>query len=242
MPRAHPQPSSNQLQPARNSGVGGSRFSKNISNRSFDEPDEYRLKRGWSLVACDGRSEGDLGRPGYVTVARCGMDGWMDGVEPPHASSTEERHPSRLPARRAPRPRSPGATEVCRDWIGCRRARRGDLRTGANLIPRVGEAESELGKRADAAYEKWTRAYCLQSDGADEFEAALRAQGPGKVAKCPSWSPGALSRRHLRAACYLRPGPARPWYELDNLGFAGVLRRFACESCATLHSVTAPTG
>ncbi len=140
----------------------------------------------------------------------------MDGVEPPHASSTEERHPSRLPARRAPRPRSPGATEVCRDWIGCRRARRGDLRTGANLIPRVGEAESELGKRVDAAYEKWTRAYCLQSDGADEFEAALRAQGPGKVAKCPSWSPGALSRRHTRAACYLRPGPARPWYELDK--------------------------
>jgi hypothetical protein len=41
-------------------------------------------------------------------------------------------------------------------------------------------------------------------------------QGPGKVAKCPSWSPGALSRRHTRAACYLRPGPARPWYELDK--------------------------
>src|SRR6266496_2289 len=42
------------------------------------------------------------------------------------------------------------------------------------------------------------------------------SQGPGKVAKCPSWSPGALSRRHTRAACYLRPGPARPWYELDK--------------------------
>ncbi len=44
----------------------------------------------------------------------------------------------------------------------------------------------------------------------------MRGQGPGKVAKCPSWSPGALSRRHTRAACYLRPGPARPWYELDK--------------------------
>src|SRR6266516_3356741 len=42
------------------------------------------------------------------------------------------------------------------------------------------------------------------------------SQGPGKVAKCPSWSPGAPSRRHTRAACYLRPGPARPWYELDK--------------------------
>ena len=37
-----------------------------------------------------------------------------------------------------------------------------------------------------------------------------------QLPKCPSWSPGALSRRHTRAACYLRPGPARPWYELDK--------------------------
>src|SRR6266542_15566 len=66
-------------------------------------------------------------------------------------------------------------------------------------------------------------------------------QGPGKVAKCPSWSPGALSRRHTRAACYLRPGPARPWYELDNLDFAGVLRRFACEPSGKVQPVAAPS-
>ncbi len=82
-------------------------------------------------------------------------------------------------------------------------------------------------ERRGAAYRR-AAAPC-PSDSGYARAASPPGQGPGKVAKCPSWSPGALSRRHTRAACYLRPGPARPWYELDNLDFAGVLRRFACE-------------
>jgi hypothetical protein len=44
----------------------------------------------------------------------------------------------------------------------------------------------------------------------------LRAQGPGKVAKCPNWSPGALVRRHARAACHLNRGQRGRWYEPDK--------------------------
>jgi hypothetical protein len=47
---------------------------KRISDRSFRDPDAYRLSQGMSLIACDRRSEGDLGRPGYVSSL---WDGWM---------------------------------------------------------------------------------------------------------------------------------------------------------------------
>jgi hypothetical protein len=98
-------------------------------------------------------------------------------------------------------------------------------RSEAWLCPQVGNGRLEL----------------AGGGSGDRLCGAEVAAGPRQVAKCPSWSPGALSRRHTRAACYLRPGPARPWYELDNLDFAGVLRRFACEPSGKVQPVAAPS-
>jgi hypothetical protein len=45
-----------------------------ISDRSFDDPGSFVIRRGWTLFTCDGRSEEALGAPAYVTTR---WDGWM---------------------------------------------------------------------------------------------------------------------------------------------------------------------
>lgn len=47
---------------------------KSISRRSFRDPNAYEIRHGWSLIGCDGRAEGDLGRPAFVLTS---WDGWM---------------------------------------------------------------------------------------------------------------------------------------------------------------------
>jgi hypothetical protein len=142
---------------------------KNISDRSFDDPDAYRLQRGWSLVACDGRSEGDLGRPGYVSSL---WDGWMASNHLMRVVPKRGIHAGYLHA--ALRLRevqvqlksiATGSVIDALDEVTC----------GPVLVPRVGDAEKHLGKRVDAVYEKWAEAYRLQMQGANEFEAAVGA-------------------------------------------------------------------
>lgn len=142
---------------------------KNISDRSFDDPDAYRLKRGWSVVACDGRSEGDLGRPGYVSSL---WDGWMasnhlmrvvpqDGVDAGYLHAALRLHEVQVQLKSV-------ATGSVVDALD-------DMTCGPVLIPRAGDAESAIGKRVDDAYEKWAEAFRLQTAGAEEFEAAVQA-------------------------------------------------------------------
>lgn len=141
---------------------------RNISDRSFKDPDAYRLRRGWSLVACDGRSEGDLGRPGYVSSL---WDGWMasnhlmrliprNGIDPGYLHAALRMHEVQVQLRS----RATGSVVDALDGLSC----------GPVLIPRAGgKAESALGRRVDAAYEKWAEAYRLQTTAAEDLEAAI---------------------------------------------------------------------
>lgn len=47
---------------------------KSISDRSFSNPEAFVLRKGWSLLTCDGRAEEGLGSVGYVSSL---WDGWM---------------------------------------------------------------------------------------------------------------------------------------------------------------------
>ena len=47
-----------------------------ISPRSFSDPEEYKIKEGWTLIACDGRAEKGLGTTAFVHRL---WDGWMAG-------------------------------------------------------------------------------------------------------------------------------------------------------------------
>ncbi|MEB8389449.1 hypothetical protein OO012_19745 [Rhodobacteraceae bacterium KMM 6894] len=40
---------------------------KHISDRSFSDPETFRLKKGWTVFTCDGRSEEALGHPALVS-------------------------------------------------------------------------------------------------------------------------------------------------------------------------------
>jgi len=142
---------------------------RNISDRSFKNPDDYRLRRGWSLVACDGRSEGDLGRPGYVSSL---WDGWMasnhlmrvvarDGIDPGYLHAALQLKEVQIQFKSV----ATGSVVDALDEILC----------GEILIPRTGGSESSLGKRVDAAYEDWAQGYKLLAAGANEFEQYLRA-------------------------------------------------------------------
>jgi hypothetical protein len=140
---------------------------KNISDRSFGDPDAYRLRRGWSLIACDGRSEGDLGRPGYVSSL---WDGWMASNHLMRVVPKRGIHAGYLHA--ALRLRevqvqlksiATGSVIDALDEVTC----------GPVLVPRLGAAEKHLGERVDAAHEKWAAAYLLQMQGANELEAAV---------------------------------------------------------------------
>lgn len=143
---------------------------KHISDRSFDDPDAYRLKRGWSLVACDGRAEGDLGRPGYVSSL---WDGWMASNHLMRVIPGRDVHTGYLHAALRVhevqvqlRSVASGSVIDALDAVSC----------GPVLIPRIGRsAETELGERVDAAYEKWAEASRLRSTGANQFEASVRA-------------------------------------------------------------------
>jgi hypothetical protein len=149
---------------------------KNISDRSFDDPDAYRLKRGWSVIACDGRSEGDLGRPGYVNSL---WDGWMasnhlmrvvprDGINPGYLHAALMLHEVQVQLKSV----ATGSVVDALDEATC----------GPILIPRLGgPEEKELGIRVDAAYEKWAEASRLQSAGADELEAEIQAAYEGQA-------------------------------------------------------------
>jgi hypothetical protein len=47
---------------------------RNISDRSFKDPESFIIRKGWTLFTCDGRAEEQLGSPAYV---HSGWDGWM---------------------------------------------------------------------------------------------------------------------------------------------------------------------
>ena len=142
---------------------------KNISDRSFNDPEEYRLKRGWSVIACDGRSEGDLGRPGYVSSL---WENWMASNHLMRVIPRPGIHPGYLHA----------ALMVQETQIQLKSVATGSVvdaldasTTASVIIPRVGDAEENLGKRVDAAYEKWADAHRLLDSAASVFEAEVRA-------------------------------------------------------------------
>ena len=142
---------------------------KNVSDRSFDDPDAYRLRRGWSVVACDGRSEGDLGRPGYVSSL---WNGWMasnhlmrvvpkGGIDAGYLHAALRLHEVQVQLKSV----ATGSVVDALDDVSC----------GPVLVPRAGDTEKDLGKRVDDAYEKWAEAFRLQTAGAEQFEAAVQA-------------------------------------------------------------------
>jgi hypothetical protein len=142
---------------------------KNISDRSFDDPGAYRLRRGWSLVACDGRAEGDLGRPGYVSSLwdGCMASNHLMRVVPKRGIHAGYLHAA-LRLREVQVQLKSMATGSVIDALD-------EVTCGSVLVPRIGDAEERLGERVDAAYEKWAKAYLLQIQGASEFEAAVCA-------------------------------------------------------------------
>jgi hypothetical protein len=141
---------------------------KNIGDRSFKEPEAYRLKRGWSVIACDGRSEGDLGRPGYVSSL---WEGWMASNHLMRVVPKPGIHPGYLHA----------ALMVQETQVQLKSVATGsvvdaldDTTAAGVLIPRAGQAEDDLGTRVDAAYEEWAQAHRLIERAAAAFEEEVR--------------------------------------------------------------------
>ena len=155
---------------------------KNISDRSFADPARYRLKRGWSVIACDGRAEGDLGRPGYVGSL---WDGWMASNHLLRLVPRPDVHRGYLHA----------ALRTQEVQVQLKAVATGSVVdaldenvSGGVLIPRLDKAiEADLGVRIDAAYEMWADAYLLQSSAADLLEAEIDAAYEGH--RAPSSSP-----------------------------------------------------
>lgn len=141
---------------------------KNISDRSFKDPEAYRLKRGWSVIACDGRSEGDLGRPGYVSSL---WDGWMASnhlmrVVPKGGIHAGYLHAALMVQETQVQLKSVATGSVV-DALD-------DTTAASVLIPRGGAAEEGLGERVDAAYEQWADAHRLIEKAAGAFEEEVR--------------------------------------------------------------------
>ena len=66
---------------------------KNISDRSFSDPESFVIRSGWSLFTCDGRSEEALGFPAFVSSL---WDGWMASNHVMRAVPKSHIHPGFL--------------------------------------------------------------------------------------------------------------------------------------------------
>lgn len=64
-----------------------------ISDRSFDNPDAFLLRRGMSLLTCDGRAEEALASPAYVSSL---WNGWMASNHVMRAEPKNGVHPGYL--------------------------------------------------------------------------------------------------------------------------------------------------
>jgi hypothetical protein len=142
---------------------------KRISDRSFRDPDVYRLANGMSLIACDGRAEGDLGRPGYVSSL---WDGWMASNHVMRVIPREGIHPGYLHA----------ALRLQEVQVQLKSVATGSVvdaldaeNCGPVLIPRLDEeTESEIGTAVTGAWERWAEAARLDGKAANLFEDGLQ--------------------------------------------------------------------
>jgi hypothetical protein len=66
---------------------------KYISDRSFREPEEFILRRGWTVFTCDGRAEEALGSPAFIHSR---WDGWMASNHIMRAIPNGQVHPGFL--------------------------------------------------------------------------------------------------------------------------------------------------
>ncbi|MCW2980915.1 MAG: restriction endonuclease subunit [Solirubrobacterales bacterium] len=153
---------------------------RNISDRSFKDPRAFRLGRGWSLIGCDGRVEGDLGRAGYVSSL---FEGWMASnhlmrVVPGAGIDNGYLHAALLLQETQIQLKS-AATGSVIDAL--------DPATVADVsVPRLNRRiEGDLGERVDQGYERWSRAYRLVDSAASLFEASIRESHDSRGSRSP---------------------------------------------------------
>ncbi len=151
---------------------------KNISDRSFTEPERFRLKRGWSLLACDGRSEGDLGRAGYVSSL---WEDWMASNHVMRVIPKADIDPGYLHA----------ALRMQEVQVQLKSVATGSVvdaldetTSAAVLVPRLDpNREQKLGAHVDRAYEMWAEAYRLQSAAGELLDAEVETAYQGHASE-----------------------------------------------------------
>jgi hypothetical protein len=138
---------------------------RHIADRSFDNPSEFMLKRGWTIFTCDGRAEQALGSPAYVTSR---WNGWMASNHVMRAVPSDHIHPGYLYlALRSPyvqtqlKSRATGSVVDALDPTAI-----ADV-----VVPLLERSHrNRLGERADSAWEAIFRALEIENSVAARLE------------------------------------------------------------------------
>lgn len=141
---------------------------KYISDRSFKNPSDFLVKKGWTLFTCDGRSEQSLGAPSYVYSLR---DGWMASNHVMRAIPKDHIEPGYLYlALRSPyvqtqlKARATGSVVDALDPFTI---------SDVLILILSSDDRKELGRAVDAAWDNIAQSVRLSNEAVDSLEGLI---------------------------------------------------------------------